>query len=152
MRTALACVAAVLAGCTDLYSLAAHGYTEPTVTAQDTHAVPAVGGVEITIDFAAQNPNPYPLDFDGVDYTVSSQGVTALTGSHGSFSVDENGSAVVPLSGTITADALAQLHLVPGQSTSYTLSGTLHVKTPAGVGVDLAFSTDGTLIVPATAP
>jgi len=42
--------------------------------------------------------------------------------------------------------------LRPGQSSSYTISGTAHVDSPAGVPVDVEFEGAGSFIVPGTLP
>ena len=131
--------------CPDLYSLATHGFTVPTVDGATATAAVDPAGLRVTVAFTATNPNPFPITLSTVDYTVSMQGTTVFTGTQNDPSVPEHGSSKLDLSGVINiAD--------PGQSSSYTISGTAHVDSPAGVPVDVEFEGAGSFIVPGTLP
>ena len=138
--------------CPDLYSLATHGFTVPTVDGAAATAAIDPAGLRVTVAFTATNPNPFPITLSAVDYTVSMQGKTVFTGTQNDPSVPEHGSSKLDLSGVINIADPIYRTLRPGQSTSYTISGTAHVESPAGVPVDVEFEGAGSFIVPGTLP
>src|SRR5438067_2012480 len=109
-------------------------------------------GLRVTVAFTATNPNPFPITLSAVDYTVSMQGTTVFTGTQNDPSVPEHGSSKLDLSGVINIADPVYRTLRPGQSSSYTISGTAHVDSPAGVPVDVEFEGAGSFIVPGTLP
>ena len=138
--------------CPDLYSLATHGFTVPTVDGATATAAVDPAGLRVTVAFTATNPNPFPITLSAVDYTVSMQGTTVFTGTQNDPSVPEHGSSKLDLSGVINIADPVYRTLRPGQSSSYTISGTAHVQSPAGVPVDVEFEGAGSFIVPGTLP
>jgi len=78
LRVSLAvCVLlASVPSCPDLYSLATHGFTVPTVDGATATAAVDPAGLRVTVAFTATNPNPFPITLSAVDYTVSMQGTT----------------------------------------------------------------------------
>ena len=138
--------------CPDLYSLATHGFTVPTVDGATATAAVDPAGLRVTVAFTATNPNPFPITLSAVDYTVSMQGTTVFTGTQNDPSVPEHGSSKLDLSGVINIADPVYRTLRPGQSSSYTISGTAHVDSPAGVPVDVEFEGAGSFIVPGTLP
>ena len=138
--------------CPDLYSLATHGFTVPTVDGATATAAVDPAGLRVTVAFTATNPNPFPITLSAVDYTVAMQGKTVFTGTQNDPSVPEHGSSKLDLSGVINIADPIYRTLRPGQSTSYTISGTAHVESPAGVPVDVEFEGAGSFIVPGTLP
>jgi len=154
LRVSLAvCVLlASVPSCPDLYSLATHGFTVPTVDGATATAAVDPAGLRVTVAFTATNPNPFPITLSAVDYTVSMQGTTVFTGTQNDPSVPEHGSSKLDLSGVINIADPVYRTLRPGQSSSYTISGTAHVDSPAGVPVDVEFEGAGSFIVPGTLP
>ena len=154
LRVSLAvCVLlASVPSCPDLYSLATHGFTVPTVDGATATAAVDPAGLRVTVAFTATNPNPFPITLSAVDYTVSMQGTTVFTGTQNDPSVPEHGSSKLDLSGVINIADPVYRTLRPGQSSSYTISGTAHVQSPAGVPVDVEFEGAGSFIVPGTLP
>jgi len=138
--------------CPDLYSLATHGFTVPTVDGATATAAVDPAGLRVTVAFTATNPNPFPITLSAVDYTVSMQGTTVFTGTQNDPSVPEHGSSKLDLGGVINIADPVYRTLRPGQSSSYTISGTAHVDSPAGVPVDVEFEGAGSFIVPGTLP
>jgi len=138
--------------CPDLYSLATHGFTVPTVDGATATAAVDPAGLRVTVAFTATNPNPFPITLSAVDYTVSMQGTTVFTGTQNDPSVPEHGSSKLDLSGVINIADPVYRTLRPGQSSSYTISGTAHVDSPAGVPVDVEFEGAGAFMVPGTLP
>ena len=57
--------------CPDLYSLATHGFTPPTVDMTTATAAPDAAGLRVNVALTALNPNPYPISLAGVDYEVA---------------------------------------------------------------------------------
>ena len=154
LRVSLAvCVLlASVPSCPDLYSLATHGFTVPTVDGATATAAVDPAGLRVTVAFTATNPNPFPITLSAVDYTVSMQGTTVFTGTQNDPSVPEHGSSKLDLGGVINIADPVYRTLRPGQSSSYTISGTAHVDSPAGVPVDVEFEGAGSFIVPGTLP
>ncbi len=138
--------------CPDLYSLATHGFTVPTVTAATGNAVTDPAGVRVTVDFIASNPNPFPISLSSVDYLVSLQGEPAFAGTQADPSVPEHGTAVLALTGVIDPASAAYRSLRAGQTAAYRVTGTAHVNSPAGVPVDVDFDETGTFVVPQGLP
>ena len=138
--------------CPDLYSLATHGFTVPTVDGATATAAVDPAGLRVTVAFTATNPNPFPITLSAVDYTVSMQGTTVFTGTQNDPSVPEHGSSKLDLGGVINIADPVYRTLRPGQSSSYTISGTAHVDSPAGVPVDVEFEGADSFIVPGTLP
>jgi late embryogenesis abundant protein len=138
--------------CPDLYSLATHGFSVPTVDAATATAALDPAGVRITVQFTARNSNPFPISLSSVDYQVSLQGQPAFAGTQSDPQVPEHGSATLALDGVIETAAPMYRTLRPGQSVPYTISGTAHVNSPAGVPVDVEFEGSGAFTVPSTLP
>jgi LEA14-like dessication related protein len=138
--------------CPDLYSLATHGFTVPTVDGATATAAVDPAGLRVTVAFTARNPNPFPITLSGVDYAVSMQGETVFTGTQADPSVPEHGQSKLDLTGVVHVISPVYRTLRPGQSASYTISGTAHVLSPAGVPVDVEFEGAGSFVVPATLP
>ncbi len=149
---ALAALLASAPSCPDLYSLAAHGFSVPTLTARNASAVPASSGLQVTVDVGAHNPNPFPIDLTGVDYDVAVEGTPALSGSQQGVTVAQRGDGGLQLGGLLAASSPIFRNLRPGQTVNYVLNGTVHVASPAGVPVDVEFTTGGTFVVPQTLP
>ena len=138
--------------CPDLYSLATHGFAVPTIGGATATAVTDPGGVRVTVNFTATNPNPFPITLASVDYTVSLQGEAVFTGTQTDPSVPEHGARQLDLVGIIPTSSQAYRSLRPNQSASYSITGTAHVNSPAGVPVDVEFTDDGTFVVPSNLP
>jgi LEA14-like dessication related protein len=138
--------------CPDLYSLATHGFTAPTVSAATATAALDAGGVRVNVAFIAQNPNPFPLSISTVDYTVRLNGDVVFVGTQQDPSIAEHSMAIMILSGVIAYGSAAYKSLQSGQSATYDISGVAHVASPAGVPVDVAFDDTGTFIVPGLLP
>ena len=84
VRTSLA-VCLLLASapsCPDLYSLATHGFSVPTVSAANATAALDTAGLRVTVQFTAANPNPFPIALTSVDYQVALQGQPVFAGTH----------------------------------------------------------------------
>lgn len=150
IRASLACcvVLASAPSCPDLYSAATHGFDVPTVQVAGTTALPDPGGVAVTVDFAAHNPNAFPISVSGIDYHVALQGSPVLDGAQTAFDVPGRGDATPQLKGVISRSLPAYRSLVAGQTATYTISGTVHVESPAGVPLDVDFAQDGSFLVP----
>jgi len=134
--------------CPDLYSLATHGFTAPTVDMTKATAAPDPAGLRVFVSLTAVNPNPYPISLSGVDYQVAVQGAVVLAGTEPALEVPESGGqSTVQFSGVIPTAGLA-----PGQTVVYTVSGAAHLDSPAGVPVDVEFSDHGTFVVPSGVP
>ena len=133
--------------CPDLYSLATHGFTAPTIDQTTALAAPAPGGLLVYVSLTATNPNAYPINVAGIDYTVSVNGAPLFGGSESAVSVAENGTSTVQLSGIVPVRGFAG-----GQTVSYSISGTAHVDSPAGIPVDVEFEDQGTFVVPQGIP
>lgn len=138
--------------CPDLYSVAAHGFAVPTLTARTASAVAAAGGAQVTVDLGAHNPNPYPIEVTGVDFDVAVEGTPAYSGSQQGLTVAQQADSGVQLGGLLPFASPAFKNLRPGQTAHYALTGTAHVASPAGVPVDVEFTTGGTFVVPQPAP
>ncbi len=149
---ALSVLLASAPSCPDLYSAAEHGFDVPSLQISRTDAVPDPAGVAVTVEFTAHNPNPYPISVSGVDYEVSFQGLPVLDGGQGGFDVEGGGDATPQLKGVISRTLPAYRSLVPGQTAAYTISGTLHLDSPAGVPLDVDFAQNGSFLVPAGIP
>jgi hypothetical protein len=149
---ALSVLLASAPSCPDLYSAAAHGFDVPTLQVSGTDAVPDPAGVAVTVDFTAHNPNAYPISVSGVDYLVSLQGSPVLDGGQAGFEVEGQGDATPQLKGVISRTLPAYRSLVPGETAAYTISGTVHVDSPAGMPVDVDFAQNGSFLVPAGIP
>ena len=138
--------------CPDLYSAATHGFDVPTVQVSGTSAFPDPSGVAVTVDFTAHNPNAFPLSVSGIDYRVALQGSPVLDGAQAAFDVPGQGDATPQLKGVISRTSPAYRSLVVGQTATYTISGVLHVDSPAGVPVDVDFAQNGSFVVPPGIP
>ncbi|MFN2549965.1 MAG: LEA type 2 family protein [Myxococcales bacterium] len=143
---------AAVPSCPDLYSLATHGFTVPTVDGATATAAPDPAGLRVTVAFTATNPNPFPITLSAVDYQLVVQGKTVFAGSQADPSVPEHGTSKLDLGGVIDVRDPVYRTLSPGGSQSYTLTGTAHVQSPAGVPVDVEFEGAGSFIVPGTLP
>lgn len=154
MRVSLA-LAALLASapsCPDLYSLAAHGFTVPTFSARNASAVPVGSGLQVTVDVGAHNPNPFPIDVTSVDYDLALDGTPALSGSQQGVTVAQQEDGGLQLGGLLATNSAVFRNLRPGQTVHYLLTGTARVASPAGVPVDVEFSTGGAVVVPQILP
>ncbi|HZX93858.1 MAG TPA: LEA type 2 family protein [Myxococcales bacterium] len=154
IRSSLA-VCALLASapsCPDLYSIATHGFTVPTLDASSASAAPDPSGVAVTVQFTASNGNGFPLSLAGVDYRLRLQGVQVFDGAQTGFEVPDHGSTTQQLKGVVSPTSPVYQTLIPGQTATYTISGTAHVDSPAGVPVDVDFVKDGSFLVPAGIP
>lgn len=138
--------------CPDLYSLAAHGFAVPTISARSASAATAASGLQVVVDVGAHNPNPFPIDVTGVDFDVAVEGTPAYSGSQQGVTVTENSDAGVQLAGLLSTASPAFRALRPGATAHYALKGTAHVASPAGVPVDVEFSNTGTFVVPQQLP
>ncbi|MGE5049457.1 MAG: LEA type 2 family protein [Deltaproteobacteria bacterium] len=148
----LSVVLASAPSCPDLYSAGTHGFDVPTVQVSGTNALPDPGGVAVTVDFTAHNPNAFPISVSGIDYQVALQGSPVLDGAQTAFDVPARGDATPQLKGVISRTLPAYRSLVAGQTASYTISGTVHVDSPAGVPVDVDFAQNGSFLVPPGIP
>lgn len=149
---ALAALIAAAPNCPDLYSLGVHGFAVPTVAARSAAALPGTSGLRVSIQFAAHNPNTFPITLSSVDYDVAIEGSPVFSGSQGDVSVANESDGIVALSGILDVRSPVFQGLRPGANAHYVLSGTAHVATPAGVPVDVEFSTPGVFVVPAALP
>ena len=138
--------------CPDLYSLATHGFTVPTLQAASATAAPDPAGMRMTVAFAVTNPNPFPLSLSGVEYQVALRGTPVFAGTQQGLSVSEHGGITLSLPGVVDLHSAIFRQLVPGASASYTISGVAHVDSPAGVPIEVEFSRDGTVLVPSQLP
>ena len=154
LRTQLA-VCLLLASaprCADLFSLAANGFSVPTLEAKGAAGTPDPGGMRVAIDFAATNPNKFPLTLDSVDYQVLVEGEQVFAGTQDGLTVSQKGAATVNVQGVVPLSAPVLKKLHAGDTAGYTLQGTVHVETPAGVPADVEFATSGTFVVPGGIP
>jgi LEA14-like dessication related protein len=149
---AIACSLTLLASipnCTDLYSIATHGLNTPVVTTNNASVAPDAAGLRLTIPITVQNPNDIPIALDSVDYTVNvtSGGNTTpgFSGTQDALTVDEHSTETVSLSGVIPISTLAGLR--PG-TTTYTINGTVHADSPAGIAIDVTFTGSGSFATP----
>ena len=138
--------------CPDLYSLATHGFSVPTVSVADATAALDPAGLRVTVQFTAVNPNPFPITLSSVDYQVALQGQPVFAGTQADPEVPEHGQSVLGLQGVISAASPGYRALRPGQSATYAITGTAHVKSPAGVPVDVEFGATGAFVAPSTLP
>ena len=155
MVRAYALCAALVASapsCTDLYSVATHGFAVPTTATRNATGSLVGNQLRIALDFQAHNPNDYPLTVTSVDYDVHVQEQPAFSGTQPGVSVGEHADGELRLSGAIPRNAPALANLTPGQRAPFVLSGTIHLDTPAGVAVDVEFSMGGTFVVPGPNP
>jgi hypothetical protein len=60
--------------CPDLYSLATHGFSLPTVATTGANAVADPPGVRVTVGLSATNPNPFAITLTSVDFALSLAG------------------------------------------------------------------------------
>lgn len=144
-----AAILAAAPNCTDLYSVGAHGFQIPKLAVQSARADQVGQAFQVVLDFQTHNPNPYPLTVSSVDYQVTLQGVPIFSGSKPGLSVEGTSDGSVMLTGEVPFASPALTGLTPGKSATYVLSGTLHVDSPAGVPVDVDYSTSGIFLVPA---
>jgi hypothetical protein len=140
--------------CTDLYSVATHGLTAPTVTldpqkppfpAQD----PA--GIRVTIPLIATNPNTFPISVDSVDYQVlldPSPASPVFTGTQEGVTVDEHSTDALTVGGVIPTSVITSRRFTRGQIVPFTVTGTAHVDSPAGIAIDVAFTASSSFQVP----
>jgi hypothetical protein len=141
--------------CPDLYSVATHGFTMPALATEGATAVPDARGLNVAISFVTRNPNPFPIEVSGVDFQVALNGTLVFAGSRDGVRVAENGSGVVDLRGALPSGSpvFRQLQqLQPGATQIYLVTGIAHVASPAGIPVDVDFSTTGSFVVPSGLP
>jgi hypothetical protein len=138
--------------CPDLYSLATHGFSQPTVTNSGANATAVSGGIQVSIALSATNPNQFPITLDSVDYTVSMNDSQVFTGTQSGLTVGENSSGSLTVSGVVSSSQPGFQQLRPGQSVPYTIAGTAHFDSPAGVPVEVGFQVDGSVTVPSVVP
>lgn len=138
--------------CPDLYSIATHGFSVPSIGGADAVAVTDPAGVRVTVHFTATNPNPYPITLSSVDYTVALQGEIVFSGTQTDPSVPEHGSRTLDLVGVISPSSQAYRSLRPNETAAYSITGTAHVNSPAGVPVAVEFQDNGTFVVPGNLP
>jgi LEA14-like dessication related protein len=156
MRATLAVtmLLASMPNCTDLYSVATHGLTTPTVTTDPQHApFPTLdsAGLRINIPLAATNPNAFPISVDSVDYQVfldPAPAAPAFTGTQEGTTVDEQSSETVTVGGVIPLSVVTSRRFTRGQTVNFTVTGTAHVDSPAGVAIDVAFAASSSFVVP----
>lgn len=154
LRTSFA-VCALLASapsCPDLYSLATHGFSVPTVDAATATAAADPAGLRVVVQFTATNPNPFPISLSSVDYQLSLQGNAAFAGTQTDPEVPAHGQKTMSLGGVISQSLPVYRTLRPGESVIYAIAGTAHVKSPAGVPVDVEFDGNGAFVVPSDLP
>jgi LEA14-like dessication related protein len=132
--------------CTDLYSIATHGLTAPTVTSTSATAALDPGGVRLTIVLTAQNPNDFPISMDSVDYTVSLAGAAAFEGTQEGVTIDERSTDTVTVAGVVPLSAILKAAIA--QTAAFTVTGIAHVDSPAGVSIDFHFAADGSFTLP----
>src|SRR5207248_5422447 len=116
--------------CPDLYSVATHGFTVPSLQASTGTAITDPAGLRVTIQFTANNPNPFPISLSSVDYQVALQGQQVFAGSAADPNVPEHATSSLSLGGTIDLRTPVYRTLRPGASTPYTITGTAHVNSP----------------------
>ena len=138
--------------CPDLYSLAIHGFSVPAISGATAGATVDPAGLRVTVAFTATNPNPFPITLGSVDYTVALQGETVFSGTQQDPAVPEHGQSQLDLTGVISPNSAAYRSLRPNQTATYDITGTAHVKSPAGVPVDVEFEDAGTFVVPGNLP
>src|ERR1041384_7063711 len=102
--------------CPDLYSAATHGFDVPTLKLSGAKAAADPGGVAITVDLTAHNPNPYPISVSGMDYHLSLQGAPVLDGALAAFDVPGQGDGTPEIEGVIGRTLPAFATLVPAQT------------------------------------
>jgi LEA14-like dessication related protein len=150
---AILCSVTLLASipnCTDLYSIATHGLSTPVVTTPSSVTpTPDPQGLRLTIPITVQNPNDIPISIDSVDYTVTvtsgGNNAPGFSGTQDAVTVDEHSTETVPLSGVIPPSTLVGLR--PG-TTTFTVNGTVHADSPAGIAIDVTFSGNGSFATP----
>lgn len=154
MRASLAACALLASApsCPDLYSLATHGFSVPTLDASTATAAVDPAGLRVRVQLIAHNPNPYPIALTGVDYQVSLQGQPVFSGTQADPAVPEHGQKTLGLEGVIDLRSAAYRSLRTGQPASYAIAGTAHIDSPAGVPLDVEFESDGSFVVPAGLP
>ena len=108
--------------------------------------------MRVSIQFTANNPNPFPISLSSVDYQVALQGQQVFAGSAADPNVPEHATSSLSLGGTIDLRTPVYRTLRPGASTPYTITGTAHVNSPAGVPVDVEFEANGAFVVPSNLP
>ena len=143
---------ASIPNCTDLNSVATHGFTAPVLTSETATATSETGGVRVTISLTAQNPNAFPIALDSVDYQVSVSGTQVFTGTQEGLTVDEDSTERVQLSGVVDVSQPIFKTFRSGQTVPFTVTGVAHVDSPAGVPIDFAFTTTNSFVVPDSLP
>lgn len=138
--------------CPDLYSVATHGFTMPALATEGATAVPDARGLNVAISFVARNPNPFPIEVSGIDFQVALNGSLVFAGTRDGVRVAENGSGAVDLRGSLPTSSPIFRQLQPGATQSYLVTGIAHVASPAGIPVDVDFSTAGSFVVPSGLP
>jgi hypothetical protein len=138
--------------CTDLYSLATHGFVPPKLEADSVSAAPDAAGLHADVRFVATNPNPYPIPISSVDYQVSVEGQAVFEGKLDDPHLPEHGTQAVVLGARIDRSDPFYRTLHSGDTVAYVVTGTAHVDSPAGVQVDVEFQGSGTFVVPANLP
>ena len=138
--------------CPDLYSLATHGFTVPSLNAANGTAAADPAGLRVNIQFTATNPNPFPISLSGVDYQVALSGEQVFAGSVADPEVAEHATSALTLTGVVDPRRAVYRTLRPAESMPYTLTGTAHVNSPAGVPIDVEFQANGTFVVPSNLP
>lgn len=138
--------------CPDLYAVATHGFSMPAFATDRATALPDARGLNVAISFVARNPNPFPIEVSGVDFQVALNGSPVFAGSRDGVRVAENGSGAVDLRGSLPTSSPVFRQLQPGSMQSYLVTGIAHVASPAGIPVDVEFSTSGSFVVPTGLP
>ena len=154
MRATLAALTllASVPNCTDLYSLATHGLSNPVITTQPSGAtaVAAPGGARVTIPLLVQNPNDFPISVESVDYTVTVNGGQGFSGTQEATTVDESSTETVEVSGLVPSATFRGLR--GGQTVTFTVTGVAHADSPAGINIDVAFTAGDSFVVPSGLP
>src|SRR2546422_8387935 len=121
MRVFAALLFASAPSCPDLYSLATHGFSVPTLESRSAVGTPEQHGIRVTIDLAAHNPNSIPLSMEGVEYPLSVQGQPVFAGSHDSIALAERADGLLQVTGVIDTSQPVFRELIPGQSANWLL-------------------------------
>jgi hypothetical protein len=126
--------------CTDLYSIATHGLTQPSVTGTETPPqLQPDGSVLVTVTFTVDNPNDVPFVLDRLDYQGNAGTATLCTGTEQGVTIDGHSQQ------TIAAPCLISPASAPpglsGTTVQLQVVGTALFDSPAGIPIDVDFST-----------
>lgn len=136
---AAAMLLASVPNCTDLYSLATHGLTQPTVTGNETALPQPDGTVVVSVTFTIDNPNDVPFVLDSLDYRGTAAGATLCSGTQDGVTIDEHSQETVTANCVISAASVPQAQA--GQTVQLQVVGTAHFDSPAGIPIDVDFTT-----------